>query len=86
MSKKNEKKFNINIPEGMSKVEVVVREGDAPKALDPKEPEKISISGVLNSPLKWLEKRVAAMNGEVLKINQHRSNIIVNREKMTITQ
>jgi hypothetical protein len=85
MSTESEKKFNINIPEGTSKVEVVVREGSAPKALDPKDPERINILGVLDSPLKWLEKRVDAKNEEELQINQHRTNIIVDRDKMTIT-
>jgi hypothetical protein len=34
---------------------VIMREG---KALDPKEPVKLIISGVLDSPLRWIQKRV----------------------------
>lgn len=83
MSEENEK-YHFTLPEGATNVKVYVLEGKAPKELDPKEPEKITISGVLDSPLRWLEKRVGAKNGEELQINQHRSNIIVDRDKMTI--
>jgi hypothetical protein len=85
MSKDNEK-YNISLPEGKDKVEIILREGQAAKALDPKEPEKIIISGVLDSPLMWLVKRVEAKVGnDEQQIDQHASNIIVDRDKMTIT-
>ncbi|WP_303223973.1 hypothetical protein [Butyricimonas faecihominis] len=54
---------------------IVIREG---KALELKEPRIINISGVLDSPLKWLEKRINT-------IDMLKSNIIVDRDKMTIT-
>jgi len=54
---------------------VVLREGKAAVALDPKEPEKVVISGTIDAPFRWLEKRVEL-------INQKSANIIVNRDKM----
>lgn len=62
------------------KVEVIFRQGNAIKQLDPKDPLKVSISGVLDSPLKWLQKRITL-------IDQKASNIVVDREafKMTLT-
>lgn len=47
------------------------------KALEPKEPRVVSISGVLNSPLEWLIQRVD-------QIDQKKAHILVDRDKMTI--
>ena len=58
-------------------IEVVLREGEAPVALDPKEQERVVINGTIDAPLRWLEKRVEL-------INQKSTNIIVNRDKMGI--
>lgn len=58
-------------------IEVVLREGKAPVALDPKEPERVVINGTIDAPIRWLEKRVEL-------INQKATNIIVNRDKMRI--
>lgn len=71
----DDKKYNFNLSEGVT--ELVIREGKAPVALDPKEPEKVSIIGTIESPLLWLEKRIEL-------INQKASNIIVHRDSMTI--
>lgn len=62
--------------------EIVVKQlfGNAAKEQDPlplKAPVDISQSGVINTPLKWLEKRVGT-------IDQKSANIVVNREKMEI--
>ena len=43
-----------------------------------KQPESISVSGVIRTPLDWLEKRIDT-------IDQKRANVKVNREKMSIT-
>lgn len=74
-----ESKLNVVVPKDYSgtPIEVVLREGAAPRALDPKEPEKINISGTIESPLRWLEKRIEL-------INQKASNILVNRDSMRI--
>jgi len=58
-------------------IEVVLREGEAPVVLDPKEPERVVISGTIDTPFRWLEKRIEL-------INQKASNIIVNRDVMGI--
>ena len=78
-----EKGLTVNIGEykGEKPIEVVYRIGNAPKALDElpiKQPESISVSGVIRTPLDWLEKRIDT-------IDQKRANVKVNREKMSIT-
>ena len=65
----------INIAPGTN--EVIIREGAAPKALDPKAPVKMDVNGTINAPLEYLSKRIDT-------INQKQCHIIVNREKITI--
>lgn len=48
------------------------------KALDPKEPVAIRIEGVLDSPLRWLEKRVSG-------IDQKQAHLLVDREALSMT-
>lgn len=74
-----ESKLNVVVPKDYNgtPIEVVLREGNAPKALDPKAPEKVSISGTVETPFRWLEKRVEL-------INQKASNILVSRDNMRI--
>lgn len=73
----SENKINLIVPKDYNgtPIEVVLREGQAAKPLDPKEPKKVSIAGTIEAPFKWLEKRIGL-------INQKASNIIVNRDKM----
>lgn len=73
----SENKINLVVPKDYNgtPIEVVLREGKAPVALDPKEPERVIISGTIDAPYRWLEKRVEL-------INQKSANIIVNRDKM----
>lgn len=73
----SENKINLVVPKDYNgtPIEVVLREGKAPVALDPKEPERVSITGTIDAPFRWLEKRVEL-------INQKSANIIVNRDKM----
>lgn len=70
--------INIEHYTGEKPIEVVLREGRASSVLDTKAPESISVSGVLSTPLDWLAKRVDT-------IDQLKANILVEREKMTIT-
>lgn len=74
-----ESKLNVVVPKDYNgtPIEVVLREGDAPEALNPKEPERVVINGTIDAPFRWLEKRVEL-------INQKATNIIVNRDKMGI--
>lgn len=73
----SENKLNVIVPKDYNgaPIEVVLREGEAPVALDPKEPERVVINGTIDAPFRWLEKRVEL-------INQKSTNIIVNRDKM----
>lgn len=73
----SENKINLVVPKDYNgkPIEVVLREGETPVALDPKEPEKVVINGTIDAPFRWLEKRVEL-------INQKSTNIIVNRDKM----
>lgn len=73
----SENKLNVVVPKDYNgkPIEVVLREGQAPVALDPKEPERVVISGTIDAPFRWLEKRIEL-------INQKATNIIVNRDKM----
>ncbi len=73
----SENKLNVIVPKNYNgaPIEIVLREGEAPVALDPKEPERVVINGTIDAPFRWLEKRVEL-------INQKATNIIVNRDKM----
>lgn len=73
----SENKINLVVPKDYNgaPIEVVLREGKASVALDPKEPEILSITGTIDAPFRWLEKRVEL-------INQKSANIIVNRDNM----
>lgn len=75
----SENKLNVIVPKDYNgaPIEVVLRVGKAPVALDPKEPERVVINGTIDAPIRWLEKRVEL-------INQKATNIIVNRDKMRI--
>lgn len=72
-------KLNVIVPKDYSgiPIEVVVREGEAPVAIDPKEPNIISIDGTIGAPVEWLGKRI-----ELIK--QKKANILVNRDDMKI--
>lgn len=80
----NEKKdgiaINIANYDGKDPIEIIQRTGKAAQAVDPlplKKPEDISLKGVIDTPAKWLEKRVDT-------IKQKEANIVVDREAMTI--
>lgn len=75
----SENKLNVVVPKDYNgtPIEVVLREGQAPKALDPKEPMTVMLKGTIDAPYRWLEKRVDL-------IDQKKSNIIVSRDNMYI--
>lgn len=76
----SENKLNVVVPRDYNgtPIEVVIREGKAPVALDPKEPKLVNIIGTIDAPFRWLEKRIEL-------INQRESNILVNRDKKRIS-
>lgn len=76
-----DKKVVVNLAEGTTQAEIIVREGAAEAVLDPKPPVKVNISGVITAPVEFLTKRVS----ETDQVNPKRCHVIVNREKLTIT-
>lgn len=72
-------RINVVIPKDYngSPIEVILREGQAPKAIDPKAPINVEIAGTIDSPLRWLKQRVQL-------IDQKQAHIYVNRDKMSI--
>lgn len=73
-------KFQVNLAPGATKCELVIREGEAIKELEPKAPIKTCLSGVIGAPVEYLTKRV-----ETGQFTQERSHVIVNREKITLS-
>lgn len=76
-----DKKVVVNLPEGASTAEVIIREGEAPKVLSPKPPVKIDLSGVIGSPVEYLTQR----SKESDQFNEKRAHVIIDREKVTVT-
>ena len=72
-----DKKVVVNLPEGASTAEVIIREGEAPKVLSPKPPVKIDLSGVIGSPVEYLTQR----SKESDQFNEKRAHVIIDREK-----
>lgn len=75
------KKVVVNLPEGTTQAEIIVREGEAPAVLDPKAPVKIDLTGVIGAPVEFLEKRLS----EPDQINPKRCHVLVDREKVCLT-
>lgn len=73
-------KLQINFAPGMAKAELVLREGVAPKELDPKAPVKTKLNGVIGAVVEYLTKRI---NTE--QFAQKDCHILVNRENIEIT-
>lgn len=72
-------KVNVVIPENYTgtPIEIIWRDGEAASQLEPKAPVPVNITGTIDSPFRWLEKRVALME-------QKHANITVNRDEMKI--
>jgi len=73
-------KLQINLGAGVTKVEVILREGQAVEELEPKAPIKTKLSGVIGAPVEYLKKRV-----ETGQFTQERSHLIVNREAIKLS-
>lgn len=79
-SKEQKNQINLHLPNDYKgePVEIIIREGEAPKELDAKEPIKVEIFGTITSPFEWLSKRVGL-------INQNESHLLVCRDRMSIS-
>jgi len=75
------KKVVVNLSEGATGAEIILREGPAIKLLDPKAPVKINLNGVIGSPVEFLTKRLS----EEDQINPKRCHVIVDRTNIKIT-
>ena len=73
-------KLQIVLGGGVTKAEVVIREGQAVKELEPKAPIKVKISGVIGVPVEYLTKRV-----KTGQFTQERSHLLVNREEIKLS-
>ena len=73
-------KIQIVLNEGVTKAEVIIREGQAVKELEPKAPIKVKISGVIGVLVEYLTKRV-----KTGQFTQERSHLLVNREEIKLS-
>lgn len=76
----DKEKVIINLPTSGDCAEVIIREGVAPKLLEPKPPVKIDLNGTIGSVVEFLSKRL-----ETRQFEQSDCHILVNREKVSIT-
>jgi len=76
-----DKKVVVNLPEGAKTAEVIIREGEAPKVLNPKAPVKINLSGVIGTPVEYLTRRCK----EADQFDVKRAHVIVSREDVKVT-
>lgn len=73
--------MQINLGQGVTKAEVVIREVNKVNELPVLEPEKVSITGTIGSILSFLEKRWGC-DGQ---INHEHTHIIVDRDNFSMT-
>lgn len=73
-------KFQINLGEGTTKAEIVLREVNEVNELEVKAPIKTALSGVIGAPVEFLRRRLDQPD----QINQKRCHVLINRETLTI--
>jgi hypothetical protein len=73
-------KIQINLGEGVNNAEVILRQGEAVRQIEPKPPVKTRLEGVISVPAEYLRKRV-----DTEQFTQERSHLIVDREKVSLT-
>jgi len=77
--------MQIVFGEGESVKELIIREGDAAKILDPMPPVKTDLSGVIGAPVEFLRKRLDGLvKAEIGQIIPERCHVIVDRENITL--
>lgn len=70
-----EKPIVVNMAEKQNTLTIL--QGQAPTQLDELAPVKVEISGTIDAPLRWLEKRIG-------DIDQHKAYLHVNRDKLNM--
>lgn len=75
----SENKLNVVVPKDYSgaPIEIILREGKAAEQLPNHEPINVEINGTIDTPLRWLEKKVEL-------IDQKKAYISVSRDDMSI--
>ena len=75
----SENKLNVLVPRDYdgTPIEIILREGKAAEQLPNHEPLPVSIDGTIDTPLRWLEKKVEL-------IDQKKAYISVSRDEMSI--
>ena len=65
-------KVNVIVPENYSgqPIEIIWRDGNAAKQLEPKEPQVVNITGTIDSVLRWLEKRIDLIDQKQANIDR----------------
>ena len=76
----SENKLNVLVPRDYdgTPIEIILREGKAAEQLPNHEPLPVSIDGTIDTPLRWLEKKVEL-------IDQKKAYISVSRDEMSIS-
>lgn len=76
----SENKLNVVVPKDYSgaPIEIILREGKAAEQLPNREPINVEINGTIDTPLRWLGKKIEL-------IDQKKAHIEVSRDKMDIT-
>ena len=75
----SENKLNVVVPRDYNgtPIEIILREGKAAEQIPNHEPLSVSIDGTIDTPLRWLEKKVEL-------IDQKKAYISVSRDEMSI--
>lgn len=75
----SENKLNVVVPKDYNgaPIEIILREGKASEQLPNREPINVEINGTIDTPLRWLEKKVEL-------IDQKKAYISVSRDDMSI--
>lgn len=75
----NENKLNLVVPKDYNgtPIEVVLREGKAAEPLPTREPLSVSITGTIDAPLRWLEKKVSLIDQKLAHIQVDRDNAAI---------
>ena len=76
----SDERYQIHLAPGTPVAEVIIREGAAPRALDPKAPVKTDLSGTIGTVVEYLSKRLDSG-----QFDQKDCHILVDRGRVEIT-
>ena len=73
----SENKLNVVVPKDYSgaPIEIILREGKAADQLPNREPINVEINGTIDTPLRWLEKKVELIDQKKAYISVSRDNL-----------